>query len=106
MYAFIAESIAMIPMKATMVPECAKMIPDAVAMGAGEAASAAAPMLPIRAILSTRYSETTISMTRMSDRRISDGSRVSSTGMALISKPVNGQYTMITVASSPGGCKR
>ena len=81
----------MIPMKATIVPEWVKIMPDAVAMGAGEAASAAAPTLPISAILSTRYSETTISMTRMSDRRISDGSFVSSTGMALISNPVNGQ---------------
>ncbi len=90
-YAFMAESMARIPMKATMVPAWVKMIPDAIAMGAGEAASDAAPTLPISAILRSRYSETTISMTRMSDRRISDGSFVSSTGMALISKPVNGQ---------------
>ncbi len=37
----------------------------------------------------------------MSDRRISFGSRVSSTGIALISKPVNGQYTIIIVARKP-----
>ena len=86
-YAFIAESIAIIPMKATTGPAWANKIMDAVAMGAGEAASAAAPTLPTSATLITRYSDTTVSMTRMSDFRIRDGSRVSSTGIALISNP-------------------
>src|SRR5208337_4675288 len=40
-------------------------------------------------------------MTHKRDVLISRGSVVSSTGMALISNPVNGQYTIATVASRP-----
>jgi len=89
-YAFIDESIAIITMKATTGYAWANKIMDAVAIGAGEAASAAALTLPASSILSPRYSDTMVSMTRMSDLRIRDGSRVSSTGIALISNPVSG----------------
>jgi len=101
MYAFIAESIARIPIHATNAPELSKRIPAAVATGAGESASASTPTLPMSEIFNRRYKDATIPITMMSDRRISVGSRVSSTGIALISNPVNGQYTIMIVASNP-----
>jgi hypothetical protein len=101
MYAFIAESIATIPIMATSVPEREKRRLAAVAMGAGETDNTSVPTLPISAMLRIRYKDTTTAITSMSDFRINAGFLVSSATIALISKPVNGQYTIMTVASKP-----
>ena len=91
MYAFNADSIAMIPITAISFSDSANTSPEAVATGAGDRARAALPTLPIREMFNKAYTEITITITNISDLNMISFPLVSSAGMAHISNPVKVQ---------------
>src|SRR5660398_108598 len=96
-YALSADIMAIIPRKAIMSPEAWNTTEAAFASGAGDDAITGLPRLPMREILRNKYTNVTISITLINDLCISFLFFVSSAGIALISKPVKHQQTMITV---------